>query len=406
MRKRINTTLALLLALAMCLGTFAGCSRTISAEDYATTAVATFGDEKIYLDEANFLAKREQYLMETYYSFLTGSMDFWSYDIGNGTTIEDSTKQSVMSSIFQTRLLCSLAEEYGVSLSAEDEQKVQETIAELKSSTPEEALAEMGATDDELLTRIYTQNALANRVWEYLVKDIDTNVDREENRQISVHYLNFDRTEAEDEDEEESTAAADGETESAEETPYEETEEYAQMEEMAQQIIEDLESGVSMSDEVTALKEDSTITAKSSSETFGRTDHDNAYGETAWSLKTGEYGYTYVEEDGWYVIYCDTDNDEEATDEAVEKILQTRRDEMFNEKYAELLESAPKFKVDEDVWAEIDFSKNIYVLPEVSTEDTTEGSTEADASDSSAEATESPSETASAEESESETAGN
>lgn len=403
MRKRINTAMALLLALLMSVGTLAGCSRSISAEDYATTVVATFGDEKIYLDEANFLAKKEQYLMETYYSYLAGTTDFWDYDLGDGSTIEDATKESVMSSIFQTRLLCSMASEYGIALSAEDEQKVKDAIAEFKESVPESVLAEMGGTNEELLTDIYTQNALANRVWEYLVKDIDTNVDYEENRQITVHYLTFDRTEAEDAAEEESASAADSESsaedadaQSGEEIPYEDTEEYAEMEKLAQDVIEDLKAGVTMSDEVDKLKEDATITARSSTETFGREDHENAYGEVSWSLKTGEYGYAYVEEDGWYVIYCDTDNDEDATNKEIENILDERRTEMFHDKYAELLESAPKFKVDEDVWANVTFSKALYEIPETTEAESTEGeSTEAQSTEAESSAAESESETSS-----------
>ena len=64
MKKKHCAGAAALLSLVLGLGSLMGCSKAVKTEDYATTVVATFGDEKIYLDEANFLAKSEQYLME------------------------------------------------------------------------------------------------------------------------------------------------------------------------------------------------------------------------------------------------------------------------------------------------------------------------------------------------------
>lgn len=412
MSKKRNTWIALLLALGMSMSLLAGCSKTISPEDYATTVVATYGDQKIYLDEANFLAKQEQYLMESYYSFLMGSTDFWDYDMGDGTTIAESTKSGVMTRIHQTYVLCAAAEEMGISLTDEDLQKVQEAVTEFKENTQAEALAKMNVSD-ELLTDIYTKNALANRVWEALVKDIDTEVDYEECRQLTVEYLVIDKSTPEEEEEAEGTDVAESQSQEAEETesqsgepeetesqtPYEDTEEYAQMEELAKSVIEDLKSGIAMEDERESLIEDSTLTVLRSSDTFGKDEHDDAFGELCRSLATGEYGYVYVEEDGWYVVYCQTDNDEEATQKEIDSVLDTRRSEMFQEKYQQLAAYATKFKVDEDVWAQVNYDTSLYVMPETTAEDTENES--ASESQEGTEAGESQTETVSGTESES-----
>ena len=412
MKKKHCAGAAALLSLVLGLGSLVGCSKTVKTEDYATTVVATFGDEKIYLDEANFLAKSEQYLMESYYSMITGTVDFWSYDVGNGKTIEETTKEGVMARILQTRILDSKAEEYGISLSEDDEAKIEEAITQYKENLQDGAFEKMGGTD-ELLSKVYHGNALANRVYEYMVADIDTNVDRDEQRQVKVSYLKFDKTQTQDEtsteteseSETETAAESASETETESETAYEDTEEYAEMEQLAEQAVADLKSGESMDDVKADLEADDTLTVTQKTETFGKTDYDNAFGTASFDLQTGEYATAYVEEDGWYVIYCEEYEDEAATDDAVQSVLKTRKSDMFNTKYEQLKSEAPKFKVNEDVWATVTMSPALYEIPETTAADETE--TEATSSEAESEtetSAESESETESATETESESA--
>ena len=412
MKKKHCAGAAALLSLVLGLGSLMGCSKTVKTEDYATTVVATFGNEKIYLDEANFLAKSEQYLMESYYSMITGTVDFWSYDVGNGKTIEETTKEGVMARILQTRILDSKAEEYGISLSEDDEAKIEEAIAQYKENLQDGALEKMGGTD-ELLSKVYHDNALANRVYEYMVADIDTDVDREEQRQVKVSYLKFDKTQTEDETSTDTESESATETESASETEteaetaYEDTEEYAEMEQLAEQAVADLKSGESMDDVKADLEADDTLTVTQKTESFGKTDHDNAFGTASFELQTGEYATAYVEEDGWYVIYCEEYEDEAATDDAVQSVLNTRKSDMFNTKYEQLKAEAPKFKVDEDVWATVTMSTALYEIPETTAADETETETEAASSEAESETettAESESETETATETESESA--
>ena len=42
----------------------AGCGSAVKPEAYATTPVATVGEETIYLDEANFYLRSDQYYYE------------------------------------------------------------------------------------------------------------------------------------------------------------------------------------------------------------------------------------------------------------------------------------------------------------------------------------------------------
>ncbi|MCD8330342.1 MAG: peptidyl-prolyl cis-trans isomerase, partial [Lachnospiraceae bacterium] len=63
--KTITRKIAVLLAVILTVGSTAGCGSS-TVGDYATTVVATYGDEKIYLDEANFWLRYQQWMNEAY----------------------------------------------------------------------------------------------------------------------------------------------------------------------------------------------------------------------------------------------------------------------------------------------------------------------------------------------------
>ena len=61
--KHISRIAALILAvLVLC----TGCGSSVSPEKYSTTAAATYGDQTIYLDEANFWLRMNQWSTESY----------------------------------------------------------------------------------------------------------------------------------------------------------------------------------------------------------------------------------------------------------------------------------------------------------------------------------------------------
>ena len=169
--------LALILALVLVIGMLAGCGNRVPSkvkpEDYAKTEVASFGDQKIYLHEANLFARLQQYYSEAIYKAFFGD-EFWTMEIAQDTTLEKSTKEDVMAAILQTYLLNSHAEEKGVSLTDADKEKVQKSVKDFFETSSETLLKVVPMTEEQL-TPIFERNALANKVYEAVVADIDTN---------------------------------------------------------------------------------------------------------------------------------------------------------------------------------------------------------------------------------------
>lgn len=361
MRKLVPVTAAVVLFV-----TAAGCGRTrVTLEKYPDTVVATLGDTKIYLDEANYMARSNQYMME--YSYTLYGMDptdMWQADLGTGTTYEAYSKQSVMAGIYQTYVLKAKAEELGLTLSEDEQKKVDETVSQIMESM-DEAVKEATNITEERMKEFVTANALAMKAYQEAIKDVDTEVSDEEAAQRIIRYV----------------LVKDGEDAEAAKTK-------------AEEIKARVEGGENSEEAMQAIAdEDENFSYMSN--TYGEGDIDNELGNLGLSLKTDETGSVYQEGYGWYVVYCVTDFDREATDNEKPDIVRQRQSEHFQTVYADWVKDAPSFKVDEKVWSQITFDKNLYKAPETTaaetepsegtgTEETTAGSTEAAETDPSA----------------------
>ena len=337
-----------------------GCAKRTSVADYSTAVVATFGDTKIYLNEANFYARLLQYSNEQYFSSF--SSDFWDKDYsGSGKTMEEDVKQYAMQIVYQTELLSSKAAEYGISLTDADTQKVSEAVTKFLNET-DQALLDAIQHDEAFITNIYTQNALAVKVKEYLISDVDTNVDRETFKRMVINYVEVTDTseddtvsDSESQTETSSTSAIADTTTAADTTAESAAEPAVDLEVVANEILSRVKSG----EDISTVAESYGYTSKN--ETIGKDTYDNALGTTSWTLTTGQTALAYDEATGYYVIQCVSDYDAEATDSAINTEIESRKDTMFQEKYEALENDGPKFKVDERVWSEITFDKHLYV---------------------------------------------
>ena len=328
------------LAAVMTLGMMTGCNtvrRSDLSDDYSQVVAATYGDEEIYLDEVNYYLRNRQ-LMYEYYGAMYGTNLLESEDS------QDSLREEVMAVIYQTRVLCAHASDYKVELTDEDKKLVQEAVDEVLSSETNGAFLEIAGSDEEMLTELLTQNALANKVYNAIVSQKEITTTEESVRKNSVSYLLF--TEEPEEKTEEETQSADsaseGESETEEETRY-------YTEEEANDALKKLQSGSSIEDvgetyDLEVSENNFSVNEEQTSE----------YGKAAVALKDGESAVAYVDGVGWYVMYCNTSNDEDATAEAYDSAVNTEKSDYFSEVYQEM--DKEKFKVNEDVIKTLDIA--------------------------------------------------
>lgn len=377
-------------AISLCLGTalgvtaLTGCYSKVNADNYDTTVVATFGDKDIYLNEVNFYLKMLQVTYDSYFDYFYGpyygfssKKEFYEYTgmTDNGTTVWDAMKEDAMAAVMQTYILCEHAPEYNITLSEEDLKKVDEAVQEFLTET-DAGIVSACKVDEETLTRIFTDNALANRVYEYLVSDIDTAVDEADFRYTQVSYLSI-------------KEAADTSSNDADEAAGEEK---VDLEAKAAEVLEALKEQMRIYEEsgedddsipynavIDQYKDEKniTITYKASQQyakpadttAADNADTDSTETETketlqsvCWNnLKTGDYTTWYDSANATaYVVYCTNDDVEDAKQSAIKTELDSRRSAKFTEKYPDIVKNSSTFTVVSRVYKQLKYEEIKY----------------------------------------------
>lgn len=315
MKKRLAGMGAAFLAAAGLLG----CGQKINPEEYKTTVAATYGEEEIYLAEPLFYTVQDQWYMEAVYGSQFPTLgDLWktSDDMVRGI------KEEAMARILQTRILRDHAQALGVELTDEDKEKVSVAVDNYFEGT-DPHLIELSGVDRDFVTGIYTNNAIATKVYAEMVKDVDTNVPVLASRMSKISYIAIPKDQTED---------------------------------TANSILERASAG----EELEALAEE--FSSKVETKNYGTEDASNI-GVAAVTMKTGEYKLAQ-DESSYYILYCVTEQDEEATKNNEKSIIDERKSELFKTAYENLKATAKEFKIVDKVWKTVDFKKPAYIAPE------------------------------------------
>ena len=156
-----------------------GCSGRSIEHD---AIVSTVGDAQITLGFANFFARMQQPHQEMFQAMMGGEAgEMWDEvaDPDTGETQEDMVKGMMMESIQQLFLLSLHAEEFGVSLSEQDNLLIEEAATEFINQNSPEALEAISGHFENvvLLLELYT---IAERMTEAMGEGIDAEVSEEE----------------------------------------------------------------------------------------------------------------------------------------------------------------------------------------------------------------------------------
>lgn len=93
--------------------------------------------------------------------------------------------------------------------------------------------------------------------------------------------------------------------------------------------------------------------------TVGKGDMEASLEKVAFSMKTGEISEVIETNSGYFILYCVSDLDREATDVAKEELISKRQEEAFDTKYKEWAKST-KVKLNKELWNNISFDDTLF----------------------------------------------
>lgn len=274
------------------------------------SVVMLVGGESVRLTEI----KTYCYFLKCQYEDSFGE-ELWEYPVSSTETIGDKAKQEIVNMITQLKVIHATALEQGVSLTAEEQDQALQQAEELVGNATKKDKKKYSLTVQEV-SEIYQENALANKMFYIATDDASTNVSDEEARQVSLQYLEI---------------ITNG-TDSSGNNIQMNAQEKVEALERARNLREEVPDG----QDFLAYAQLNTDAAQAEI-TIGReTDQlEHKAVVAAFSLRTGEISDVIQGDQGYYILYCVSEQNEEAADQRKEEIIEQRQNEMFMKKYNE-----------------------------------------------------------------------
>lgn len=341
---RLKKLTAVLLA-GVILGTVAlgGCGK-INQDAVAATLN---GDTEISLGYANFVARYQQASYDSFFVSYYGE-GYWtsdSYANDDGQTMEESTKETIMDDIELGYLLEAHMADYGVEITEEEQAAITEAAEKFMSDNSEEAIREMGATQEYVEQFLYYRT-VNQKMSEAIREKADVNVTDEEAAQRTFSYMRISLASTYTDDDGNQQERTEEELNAIKTTAAEAaTAAAVDFNAASENYSYDIQTYSYGSDE-------------KSEEDGGFCD---AVIEAANEMKAGDVSGLIEGTDCYYIIRLDSEYDEEATEQKKESLISERQSEYYTEVTDGYIEEAD-FDVNEKEWAKVKFD-NIFTAP-------------------------------------------
>ena len=258
--------------------------------------------------------------------------EIWETGVGD-ITLEENVKDIVLAKIARIKTLNLMAKENGVKLNDAEMNKVKVAADEYYDSLSENERKLLNV-DKNLITNLYKECALADKVCVYILEDINPEVSDDEARSVTVEHIFM------------KTYMLDG---SGAKVTYTDAMKQKVYDEM-QDVLEKAKSGESSFKSLM----DEYNEAEFNTISFGKGEVDKAFEEAAFNMETGELSGIIEGEDGYYIIKCINTFDREETDANKIRIMEKRKEEAFYQKYETFVASLTR-DLNDKLWEDVTF---------------------------------------------------
>lgn len=297
------------------------------AEKEIDDPLMTVGKTKIYVDEV----LSYMYLLKQDYESSLGS-DFWSAELEKGETFEEYAKKEMIYNFSSLKIIVQKAEEFGIFLTDEELDEVKGLALEFMENVSDKDKETYGITLEQM-EKIYGENQLASKFFDITTNEVDTNITDEDARQVTIQYLVV-RTTGKDKNGND-VNLTEAEKKNAKKKAKGLSKEASQVENFY--IFAEANS------------DDSQVEV-----TYGKDTMPKEFGSYGVEMKTGEISKVIETSSGYYILYCVSDFDKDATRNKKEEIINERQNQWFKSSYTEW---SKDYKVDikQKLWDKIHF---------------------------------------------------
>ncbi|MBQ8815982.1 MAG: peptidylprolyl isomerase [Lachnospiraceae bacterium] len=305
--KRVCTLVLVMLSMLVMTACGESGSKVVLTTGFGTNEVFKVGSERATTTEMmlyliNIANQYEQVYGE----------ELWSMKVDENTTMFENLKEEALAQLSQIKAMKLLAAEHEVTLT-EEETAAARSAAETYLATLSEAEKDaLGITDGAVVEQLYSEKLLADKLYAYLIRDVNPEISDDEARIITVQHILL------------KTYTVD-EHGNREELSEEECE---VMRSKAEEIRTMAVDGESFDTLISKYSEDSKGTYS-----FGMGDMEESFEEAAYALATDEISPVVRTSHGYHIIKCISTLDREQTDLNKEKLLISRKQEVFGDTY-------------------------------------------------------------------------
>lgn len=333
-KRRVRHALASVAAVLLCFSillSFSGCAfgKGNKKTVWNDGSMLRIGDSQVDYREGMVYLRAVQEEYEQYY----GS-DIWMYAIdGQGNTVGELVKEQVLEQIIYMKIVCEQADALGIVLTEEELYDVEEKTKDYMEKIKDSDLILYGINED-IVRRIYSDNVLARKTFEYVTLNVDTDISDDiagQHRLYSIAIRNY-KIDA-----------------TGLRVPYSE-QETEDLRALMQRLHTQAEETSDFYQMANSITEDASMLEL----VIGRGDLPESYEEQVLSLKDGELSDVIETTDYYYIFYCVKAFDGTATHEKKEQIIAERQEQEFKQRYQEWKQET-EIEVNEEVWDSIGF---------------------------------------------------
>ncbi|MCR5126999.1 MAG: peptidyl-prolyl cis-trans isomerase [Lachnospiraceae bacterium] len=234
----------------------------------------------------------------------------WAVQV-EGMPLGDTIKQTVLARLAKIKIMNLMAVQYQLQLTKEEQEAVKKAASEFYGNLSKDEIAAMDGVKKATIEEMYEEYAIAEKLYEYLVKDVNPEISDDEARIITVHQIRMKNE--------------------------------AQLADIKKQIDdgEDFDTLAYSDNE-----------AEEVSLSFAKGEMPQEIEDACFALGEGEVSEILQTEDGYVLYQCVNTYDRDQTEAHKVQILQQRRKETFQKLYDAFAEGKDIY-LNEELWAQV-----------------------------------------------------